>query len=139
MEARKSIEQSTYNNRKIYIAIGASRKETKWRNREIPYSALVEKLQITIRTRETFAEYKRMPKAKRDEIKDVGGFVGGTLKDGRRKAENVVNRHLITLDMDNIDISANDLWDNITMLNDFEILMYSTHSTAQNYRRLVFH
>lgn len=136
MEARKSIEQSTYNNRKIYIAIGASRKETKWRNREIPYSALVEKLQITIRTRETFAEYKRMPKAKRDEIKDVGGFVGGTLKDGRRKAENVVNRHLITLDMDNIDISANDLWDNITMLNDFEILMYSTHSHEPKTPRL---
>jgi len=122
--------------RKIYIATAPSRNSKKWRNIEITYEDLVEKLSKTTRTRETFEEYKRMPKTQRDEIKDVGGFVGGVLKEGRRKAENLANRTLITLDMDNIDMSVNDLWDSITMLNDFEIMMYSTHSHAPKNPRL---
>lgn len=113
---------------KLYIATGSNRRELRWKNIEMPYESFLERLKITTRTRETYQEYKNMPKAKRDEIKDVGGFVGGSLKDGRRKAENLANRSLITLDLDNVDISVNDLWDNITMLNDFEIVLYSTHS-----------
>ena len=65
---------------KLFIATGRSRKETKWKNVEITYQSLIEKLKTTTRTRETFSEYKRMSKAQRDEIKDVGGFVGGSLK-----------------------------------------------------------
>lgn len=122
--------------KKIYIATGRSRHEKKWKNREITYEELVKKLKTTTRTRETFNEYKRMTKAQRDEIKDVGGFVGGVLKEGRRKAENLANRTLITLDMDNVDMSVNDLWDNITMLNDYEIVMYSTHSHEPKNPRL---
>lgn len=114
--------------RKIYIATGKSRKETKWKNTEITYESLIEKLETTTRTRETFKEYKRMSKTNQGEVKDVGGFVGGSLKGGRRKAENLANRSLITLDLDEVDISINDLWDSITMLNDYEVLMYTTHS-----------
>lgn len=33
----------------------------------------------------------------------LGGFVAGELKDSRRKAENIINRCLITLDADNIE------------------------------------
>ncbi|WP_313758532.1 virulence-associated E family protein [Tissierella sp.] len=124
------------NSRKIFIATGRSRKETKWKNIEITYESLIDKLQTTTRTRETFNEYKKMSKTQRDEIKDVGGFVGGSLKDGRRKAENIANRSLLTLDMDTVDMSINDLWDSITMFNDYEILMYSTHSHEPKSPRL---
>ena len=122
--------------KKIYIATGRSRKETKWKNIAITYQSFIEKLQNPIRTPETFQEYKQMSKTQRNEIKDVGGFVGGTLKNGRRKAENIANRTLITLDLDNVDMSVNDLWDSITMLHDFEILMYSTHSHEPKAPRL---
>lgn len=122
--------------RKIFIATGSSRRELKWRNVELTYEAFLSKLQETTRTRETFNEYKRMAKAKRDDIKDVGGFVGGTLKAGRRKAENLANRTIITLDLDNVDMSVEDLWDSITMLNDYEIVMYSTHSHSPDAPRL---
>jgi len=123
----------------IAFAIGKSRKETNWKNRTFLWSQLVEKLSNTIRTPETVTEYKKMPKSTRDEIKDVGGFVGGALKNGRRKAENVANRSLLTLDMDNINTTAADIWDSITMLNDYAVVMYSTHShTPENPRlRLV--
>ena len=43
-----------------------------------------------------------MPKARQDELKDVGGYVGGTFKGDRRKAALVEGRDLLTLDMDNI-------------------------------------
>ena len=41
-----------------------------------------------------------MTKARRDAIKDVGGYVAGHLKDGRRKVGNVLCRSMLTLDMD---------------------------------------
>lgn len=123
-------------NRKISIATGRSRHEKKWKNVESTYSSFIDKLKITTRTRETFKEYKSMSKTKKDEIKDVGGFVGGSLKEGRRKAENLANRSLITLDMDSVDIPVEDLWDSITMVNDYEILMYSTHSHEPKNPRL---
>ncbi len=128
MKTDKVAKSESVLGRKIFIATGRSRQETKWKNREIMYDSLVEKLKTTTRTRETFKEYKRMSKAQRDDIKDVGGFVGGVLKGGRRKAENLANRSILTLDLDNVDISANDLWDSITMLNDYELVIYSTHS-----------
>ena len=43
-------------------------------------------------TRETVAEYASMGKAERDNVKDIGGFVGGYLKNGRRSNAGVVNR-----------------------------------------------
>lgn len=47
-------------------------------------------------------EYLAMPKAKQDELKDVGGYVGGTFAHDIRKAAYAEGRDLITLDMDQI-------------------------------------
>ena len=41
-----------------------------------------------------------MTKAQQDAIKDVGGFVGGKLRSGRRKADHVDCRDILTLDAD---------------------------------------
>lgn len=43
-----------------------------------------------------------LKKAQQDNLKDIGGFVGGTLNGPRRKANNVAGRDIITLDLDNI-------------------------------------
>ena len=56
-----------------------------------------------------------MAKAKRDDIKDVGGFVGGTLKGGRRKAEAIAQRRLLTLDIDSVPFGE-DPWPTVTMI-----------------------
>lgn len=120
----------------IALATGRSKKEIHWKNKSILYSALIEKLSTTTRTPETYAEYKKFSKTDRDRIKDVGGFVGGSLKNGRRKAENVANRTLLALDLDYIN---GDIWSSIELLWDFSVTMYSTHThTADNQRlRLV--
>lgn len=107
------------------IATGRSRKETAWKNREMLWSELLEKLSRTTRTRESYEEYRKMTKAQKDEIKDVGGFVGGTLKGGRRKAAAVVWRQVLTLDADHV---KGDLWASVEVLCDFACCIYSTHS-----------
>ena len=50
----------------------------------------------------TVDEYKRLAKGERDKRKDVGGFVGGHLKNGRRRKGHVLARSLVTLDLDNL-------------------------------------
>lgn len=63
---------------------------------------LVAKLASPMRGAETLEEYLKLPKSKQDNLKDVGGFVAGTLEGNQRKASAVVGRDIVTLDMDNI-------------------------------------
>ena len=106
------------------IAIGKSRKALKWKNEDWTWDQLLDRCKNTLRTKETAAEYQKMTRAQRDDIKDVGGFVGGYLKDGRRKGENVEGRSLLTLDLDQ---ASKNIWDEINMFFDFKCMMYSTH------------
>lgn len=119
----------------ITIATGASRKSTKWKNETILWSDLVKRLETVTRTPETAQEYKLMPKPKRDEIKDVGGFVGGTLRGGRRKAEAIQERRLLTLDLDYV-TPSDDPWSTVQLVVGCAAVMYSTHSYTDKARRL---
>ncbi len=89
-------------NRMLRISTAGSRKATHWPKREILWSEFVEKLKTPVRGMETLEEYLSLPKSRQDELKDVGGFVGGTFAGERRKAANVEGRDLVTLDLDNI-------------------------------------
>lgn len=88
------------NNPAIWIAEGGSRFSAKWKNKEIHWAELLARLRNVTMTQETQAEYFKMTKAQQDKIKDVGGFVGGTLTGGRRKTDTVKDRYLITFDLD---------------------------------------
>lgn len=69
-------------------------------------SELYERLRIPARGTETLAAYLSMSKGQQDDLKDVGGFVAGTLNGTRRKAGAVTGRDVITLDLDNIAAGA---------------------------------
>lgn len=86
----------------IKISVGESRKSLNWKTQVLHWSEFVNKLGQVIRTNEKFADYMSYAKSQQDELKDVGGFVGGSLRNGRRKSENVIDRYLVTLDLDNI-------------------------------------
>lgn len=90
------------NDKSLIITVGTSRKAVSWQRQELMWSELCEKLSATQRTTEKYTEYMALPKAKQDEIKDVGGFVGGTLEGVQRKASAVSGRDIVTLDLDNI-------------------------------------
>lgn len=89
-------------NRKLQISTAGTRKATHWPKSEIMWSEFVEKLKTPVRGTETLEQYLALSKSQQDELKDVGGFVGGTFAGDRRKAANVTGRDLITLDLDNI-------------------------------------
>ena len=118
---------------KLLIAIGRSRKSAQWQNRELQWSELLDKLAQTTRTRETAAEYAALPKGERDNIKDVGGFVGGYLKNGKRNNASVVNRCMVCLDADYADEGLLDDLD-LTFINAYAL--YSTHSHTPEKMRL---
>ena len=119
--------------RKLLIAIGRSRKASQWQNKEMLWSEFLDKLSTTTRTRESVADYAAMSKANRDAIKDVGGFVGGYLKNGKRNNASVVNRCMLCLDADNADPELLDDLD-VTFINAYAL--YSTHSHTPEKMRL---
>lgn len=90
------------NNRELHICTGASRKATHWPKSTVLWSEFIDRLKTPTRSDETLEEYLKFPKSKQSELKDVGGFVGGTFQNDRRKAAYVEGRDLVTLDMDNI-------------------------------------
>jgi predicted P-loop ATPase len=117
----------------ITIATGRSRKEMNWKNREMLWSELAQRLSASNFTGETHSEYMRLPKSQQDQIKDIGGFVGGALKGGRRKTEAVAFRSVLTLDADFV---KGNLWDAVEMMFDFACLAYSTHKHTPSKPRL---
>lgn len=106
------------------IAVGNSRKDKQWKNTNMSWETFCSRVKTTQRTTETVEEYPKLKKSKQDEIKDVGGFVGGHLKEGRRRKGHVLCRSILSLDMD---YGLAGIWDEITKRFDFKCLMYSTH------------
>lgn len=88
--------------RQINISAGTSRKDMNWKPQTLSISELWERLRTPARGAETLTEYLALKKAQQDDLKDVGGFVAGTLINGRRKATNVSGRDIVTLDFDTI-------------------------------------
>ena len=115
------------------IATGNRRTDKKWKNREISWEDFCLKISSTLRTTETVEEYRKMKKGQQDNIKDVGGFVGGHLKEGRRRNGYVLCRSMLTLDMD---YATPDIWEQIKLLYDFKCCVYSTHKHTEEHPRL---
>lgn len=117
----------------IRLSTGNSRMEKKWNLAEMELSDFRERISTTHRTSETVEQYRKMSKAQQDSIKDVGGFVLGTLKGGRRKKDTVLTRSGLTLDMD---YGTPDIMDEIEMFFDFHCMIYSTHKHTPEKPRL---
>jgi len=90
--------------RNLPVAYGNSCFAKTWPNKAITFDELCSRLEQTIRTTESVEEYPKLAKTERDRIKDKGGFVGGQLRDNRRKRENVVCRSMLTLDCDHAEM-----------------------------------
>ena len=104
------------------IAVGRSRRDTEWHNTTVTWGKLKELLRHR-RTACTLREYQQLSKEEQGRIKDVGGFVGGELKaDGRRTADNIKCRTLLTIDVDH----ATKLPTKIAPR--YALIVYSTHS-----------
>lgn len=118
----------------IDIAVAASRRTKTWKNRKMTWDELIKKLEKPIRTGETYATYVNASKEFQAEKKDVGGFVGGYLTDGKRTpATNVAHRQLITLDSD---FGTTDAFDDFMFIYGCRAVSYTTHKHCPEAPRL---
>lgn len=115
------------------IALGKHRNETNWKNREMLWSDLLGRVSETHRTTETLAEYMAAKPERQDEIKDIGGFVGGYIAGGRRLKHSILHRQIIALDIDH---TKENVWELFTMLYGNTAAMYSTHKHSPESPRL---
>ena len=117
----------------LKIAYGDSRLSKHWVNKKTTFEELCERFKVTRRTTETVSEYRKYTKDRRDGAKDVGGYVLGHLKGGRRKKDTVESRSGITLDADHAD---GEFLGRLEMLFPHKCAVYSTHSHTPEAPRL---
>lgn len=108
----------------LNIAVGRNRTSRIWQNKDMLWSQIVDKLEEVNHTNETLKEFFSATKEEQDSIKDVGGYVGGYLRAGRRKPENVVSRQLLTLD---VDFAHMAFWDDFCLQFDNAAVLHATH------------
>ena len=112
----------------INIAIGMSAKSKIWKNKKMLWSDFAARLKEEHKTNETYKEFLATTKEERFKIKDVGGYVGGYLRNGRRNPENVVHRQIMTLD---IDFAHTDFWDDFCMQFENAAILHATHAHCE--------
>lgn len=112
------------------ISFGKHRADTNWKTEYLTWEEFVERLRKVRRTNETMAQYDKMNTTDRGKAKDGPAFVGGLVRTGRRKKENVDSRSLITLDVDRGDEDF--LFSVELVLGGTAYVVYSTHSHRPN-------
>lgn len=119
------------------IAVANTRNSQTWKNIEVTFEDFIKRLKEPTRTSETQGEYMNMSKAKQDKLKDVGGFVCGYLKDGKRTNNSLQYRSMLTLDADYADEGFCEL---LNLCFDFNYIIYSTRKHQEEkprYRLIV--
>jgi len=113
---------------KLNIATGRMAGSLVWKNATVLYSDFAKRISEAHYTNETYKEFMAASKAEQGKIKDVGGYVGGYLRAGKRSPQNVVHRQLATLD---IDFAHLQFWDDFTLQFDCAALMHGTHKHSE--------
>lgn len=111
----------------LSIAIGLNASSKVWKNTKITWCDLIQKLSKPVITAETYKQFMSASKEEQSKIKDVGGFVGGFLTNGKRNKTSVLYRQLLTLD---IDFSHENFWWDFTMLFGCAAVIHSTHKSC---------
>ena len=117
----------------LAIATAKNRFSKNWKNTTKTWSELVNRLSTTHRTHETVADYRKMGKDEQSNIKDIGGFVGGELRDGQRRNGHVLSRSMVTLDAD---FAPVDFWEDVETFTTYAVVAYSTHKHTPDKPRL---
>lgn len=117
----------------VHIATFSSRMAKRGKNKSLQWSEFLGSVLTTTKTKETLQEYMKMSKDEQDRIKDVGAYVGGWLREGSRKAENLEHRTLLTLDAD---FAQPDLIDTVDLVYGCAVAAYPTHKHTPEKPRL---
>lgn len=113
---------------KLNIAVGRSAESKLWKNKYFLWSEFVQRIAENTQTNETYKEFIASNKQEQGKIKDVGGYVGGYLRNGRRNPKNVVHRQLLTLD---IDFAHLDFWQDFVLQFENAAILHATHKHSE--------
>lgn len=111
----------------IEIAMAFTAQARSWKNKKISWGDFLNKLRTPVVRDITFKDFKALAKKDAARIKDVGGYVGGYLRGGKRSPSNVSYRQLLTLD---IDFATPDFWEAFNFVYDCEAVLHGTMSSA---------
>lgn len=114
------------------IATGTSAQSKRWKNERVTWAKLVKRLKRAVVTPETYAQFLKADKEEQQRIKDVGGFVGGYLRGGRRHPQNVTHRQLVTLDLD---FATPEFWDIFSLSYGWAAVLHGTHKNGPDLHR----
>ena len=116
------------------LAEGLSARARVWKNKTYVWSEFVKRLSQATTTRETLKQFLDASKQDQHTIKDVGGYVGGYLRQGRRSPQNVVHRQILTLDIDH---SADaEFFENFKFMYSCAAVVHGTHKHQPSEPRL---
>ena len=127
------------------VCIGKSRTSKKWTNTTMSWADIVSRLSSVKRTRETMADYLAMSRDRQAETKDIGGIVCGHLKAdagsrqkdmaGRKTKDNILNRSILTFDIDSCPAGYNPIDVIDEQLPHVEAVAYTTHKHTPEHPR----
>lgn len=112
----------------LEIAVAFTAQARSWKNKKISWGDFLNKIKQPVVRDITFKQFKALAKPEAAKIKDVGGYVGGYLRGGKRSPSNVSYRQLLTLD---IDFATPDFWEAFSFVYDCEAVLHSTMSSSQ--------
>ncbi len=95
-------------NRPLTIYTAQRRTDTVLQEEPLDVRGLFDRLAQSRTIPMTHDAYTALPKAQQDDLKDVGSFVAGKLKDGRRRRGCVLSRNAAVLDADNLPAGGTD-------------------------------
>ena len=119
--------------RELKIAVANTRLSKTWFNRAISWDAFCERCSSTQKTVESLEEFLAMKKGDQDDIKDVGGYVMGHLRDGLRRSGHVYSRSCVTLDMD---YAVPGIMQTVREKQPYKSCVYGTHKYSPEKPRL---
>lgn len=123
------------NDRVITVSTAGSRNSKHWMPTKMKWSELVANLKAVRRGSETHAAYMKKSRDEQSELKDVGGFVGGTIYGGRRLKGSVTARDVVSLDMDSIKVPTKEVLGRVEALR-VAACVYSTRKHEPENPRL---
>ena len=121
----------------VEIAVAFTAQAKVWKNKKLSWADMLKKLSEPIVKDLKFKDYKALPKQEAAKVKDVGGYVGGYLRGGKRSPASVSYRQVLTLD---IDFGTADFWEAFSFIYDCEAVLHGTltHSAeAPRYRLII--
>ena len=100
---------------------------------ELTWQEIVEKFKSPVVTEETLEEYQAMTNEQKTDVKDVGGYVAGEMNANRRSKTALVNRSIITIDVD--DAPSEDWMFSYSCLFIPKHIIHSTHTSTKEHPR----